>query len=184
MPIVFAGGVKEKVDKIPRQFPDAFYAEWPNAVAGLKKALSKPLSVPVRPMSHMERYAGTTLAKKLGFKSNSKTALLNAPEGFEDQLGELPDRAELTTKMAAQIKMALWFVRSSQELQAEIDYLSARLPQGSSLWIVYPKQTSRYKVDFNQFDVRALALASGWVDYKICAVDLDWTGLKFARKKT
>ena len=184
VPIVFAGGVKEKVDKIRREIPDAFYTEWPYVVATLKKALSKPLVVPVRPMSYMERYAGSTLAKKLGFKSNSKTALLNAPEGFEDQLEELPDGAELTTKITTQIKMALWFVRSSQELQAEIDYLSARLPQGSSLWIVYPKQTSRFKVDFNQFDVRAQALAAGWVDYKICAVDLDWTGLKFARKKS
>ena len=184
VPIVFAGGVKEKVDKIRREFPDAFYTEWPNAVAALKKALSKPLAVPVRPMSHMERYAGSTLTKKLGFKPNSKAALLNPPEGFEDQLGELPDGAELTTKIAAQINMALWFVRSSQELQAEIDYLDARLPPGASLWIIYPKQTSRFKVDFNQFDVRALALASGWVDYKICAVDSDWTGLKFARKKS
>jgi len=173
VPIVFAGGVKEKVDKIRREFPDAFYTEWPNAVAALKKALSKPLAVPVRPMSHMERYAGSTLTKKLGFKPNSKAALLNPPEGFEDQLGELPDGAELTTKIAAQINMALWFVRSSQELQAEMDYLDARLPPGASLWIIYPKQTSRFKVDFNQFDVRALALASGWVDYKICAVDSD-----------
>ena len=184
VPIVFAGGVKEKVARIHREFPDAFYTEWQHVVATLKKALSNPPAVPVRPMSHMERYAGSTLTKKLGFKPNTKTALLNAPEGFEDQLGELPDGAELTTKMTAQIKMALWFVRSSQELQAEIDYLSARLPQGSSLWIIYPKQTSRFKVDFNQFDVRALALASGWVDYKICAVDSDWTGLKFARKTT
>jgi len=183
VPIVFAGGVKEKVDKIRREFPDAFYTEWPDVVPILKKAISKPLAVTVRHMSHMERYAGSTLVKKLGFKPNTTTALLNAPEGFEEQLGELPDGAELTNKMTAQIKMALWFVRSSQELRAEIDYLSARLPQGSSLWIVYPKQTSRYKVDFNQFDVRALALAAGWVDYKICAVDLDWTGLKFARKK-
>jgi hypothetical protein len=185
VPIVFAGGIKEKVDKIRREFPDAFYTEWPNVVVTLTKALSKPLVVaPVRPLSHMERYAGSTLTKKLGFKSNTKTALLNAPEGFEDQLGELPDGAGLTAKITAQTHMVLWFVRSSQELQAEIDYLTARLPQGTSLWIIYPKQTSRYKVDFNQFDVRALALASGWVDYKICAVDSDWTGLKFARKKS
>ena len=121
--------------------------------------------------------------KKLGFKPNTRTALLNAPEGFEEQLEELPEGAELVAKVSAQTKMTLWFVRSRQELEAEMDYLSARLPQGGSLWIVYPKQTSRYKVDFNQFDVRAVGLAAGLVDYKICAVDADWTGLKFARKK-
>jgi len=183
VPIVFAGGAQEKLDKIRCEFPDAYYTQWPNVVSTLKKALSAPPTVPVRAMSHMERYGDSHLLKKLGFKPNTKTALLNAPEGFEEQLGELPDGAVLMTKMTAQTKMTLWFVRSRQELEGELDYLSARLPQGTSLWIIYPKQTSRYKVDFNQRDVRTLALAAGLVDYKICAVDSDWSGLKFARKK-
>ncbi len=183
VPIVFADGAKEKVDRIRREFPDAFYTQWPDVVATLRKALSAPPTVPVRAMSHMERYGDSHLTKKLGFKPNTKTALLNAPEGFEEQLGELPEGAVLIPKLTAQTKMTLWFVRSRQELEGELDYLSARLRQGSSLWIIYPKQTSRYKVDFNQRDVRALALAAGLVDYKICAVDSDWSGLKFARKK-
>jgi len=183
VPIVFAGGVKEKVDRIRREFPDAFYTEWRDVVAAVKKAISNPPVVPVRAMSHMERYGASRLVKKLGFKPNTKTALLNAPEGFEEQLVELPEGTELITKMTAQTTMTLWFVRSQRDLEGEMDYLGARLPPGSSLWIIYPKQTSRYKVDFNQFDVRATALAAGLVDYKICAVDDDWTGLKFVRKK-
>jgi 6-phosphofructokinase 1 len=43
--------------------------------------------------------------------------------------------------------------------------------------------TCRYKVDFNQNDVRRAGLAAGLVDYKVCAVDSDWSGLKFARKQ-
>jgi hypothetical protein len=39
-------------------------------------------------------------------------------------------------------------------------------------------------VDFNQNDVRAAGLAAGLVDYKVCAVDADWSGLKFTHKKT
>jgi hypothetical protein len=38
--------------------------------------------------------------------------------------------------------------------------------------------------DFNQNDVRNAALAVGLVDYKVCAVDSQWSGLKFTRKKT
>jgi hypothetical protein len=63
------------------------------------------------------------------------------------------------------------------------DRASLRLPQGASLWIVYPKRSGRYPVDFTLTDVRAAALSVGLVDYKICAVDDDWTGLKFARRK-
>ena len=81
-------------------------------------------------------------------------------------------------------QLALWFVRSRRELDAETEYVSARLPAGCSVWIVHPKQTSRYKVDFNQNDVRAAGLTAGLVDYKVCAVDSDWSALKFARKKS
>jgi len=83
----------------------------------------------------------------------------------------------------AQTKLAIWFVRSRHELESEIEYTAARLPDGGSVWIVYPKQASRYRVDFNQNDVRRAGLAAGLVDYKICAVDADWSGLKFARKR-
>jgi hypothetical protein len=69
-------------------------------------------------------------------------------------------------------------------LEGEMAYMSARLPEGCSVWIIHPKQTSRFKVDFNQNDVRAAGLEAGLVDYKVCAVDADWSGLKFARKKS
>jgi hypothetical protein len=51
------------------------------------------------------------------------------------------------------------------------------------VWIAFPKQTSRFRVDFNSNDVRSASLDVGLVDYKVCAIDADWSALKFARKK-
>ena len=68
-------------------------------------------------------------------------------------------------------------------MEAAVEHLGARLPEGSSAWIVHPKQAGRYKVGFNQNDVRSAGLAAGLVDYKVCSVDADWSGLKFARKR-
>jgi hypothetical protein len=183
IPIVFAGGLDEKIKTVREQVLGAIFTDWPGAPAALKNALKKRV-VPVPGKSYMQHYAGSSLVKKLGFKPNMRTALLGAPEGFEDQLGDLPEGVEFETKVCPQTKMAIWFVRSLRELATETEYLSARLPWGASLWIVYPKQTSRLKVDFTQNDVRGVGLAAGLVDYKICAVDSDWTGLKFARKKS
>ena len=182
LPIVFAGGVEQKVEPIRRELPDAFYSSWTTVVRVLNKALKNPPREPVLPVSHMQRYAGSSLVKKLGVKPNTKVALVGAPDGFEEQLGELPEGVQLENRMSRQTPLVLWFVRSRREVD-ETDYMSARLPKGSSLWIIHPKQTSRYKVDFNQNDVRVAGLAAGLVDYKVCAVDADWTGLKFARKK-
>ena len=183
IPIVFAGGLEEKVARIREELPDAFFTDWNKVVRVLQKALKSVTAESIQPIPHMQRYAGSSLVKKLGFKPATKAALLGAPAGFEEILGELPDGAELLDKMTGRTNLALWFVRSRQELEMDTELLSARLPEGAAIWIIHPKKTGRYRVDFNQNDVRAAGLAAGLVDYKVCAVDEDWSGLKFTRTK-
>jgi len=149
----------------------------------LKKAAAHPPVAPVRPPPIMERYKGAPLLKKLDIKPGMTLALVAPPEGFEDLLGELPDAVTVQTRMNKETGLAIWFLRSRRELDVTADYLGARLQRGVSAWVVYPKQTGSYKVDFNLNDIRATMLEAGLVDYKICSVDADWTGLKFTRKK-
>jgi len=183
IPIVFAGGTEDKVRRAREQVPGALFTTWTRVAPALKSALKNPPKAAGPTKSYMQQWTGSSLVKKLDIKSGARVALLSAPDGFEEQLGELPEGVQLETKLNSQTKLALWFVRSARELESEMDFIGMRLPEGASLWIVYPKQTSRFKVDFTQYDVRRTGLVAGWVDYKICAVDADWTGLKFARKK-
>lgn len=183
IPIVFAGGVPDKIERIRKELPDAVFADWKRIAPALKKALKNVPANPIQPTPYMHRYLGSSLAKKLGLKPKIKIALLAAPDGFEDTLGELPEGATVENRLTPDANLVIWFVRARLELERETDFLAARLPVGASLWIVHPKQSGRYKVDFNQIDVRATALACGLVDYKVCAVDDDWSGLKFTRKK-
>ena len=183
LPIVFAGGLEEKVQRAREQVPAAVFTAWPNAAKALRQVLKKAPAVAMPQPAYMQQFAGSSLVKKLGLKAGQRVALLGAPDAFEELLGELPDGAQLDGKLNSKTGMAIWFVHSRRELETEMEYLSMRMPPGASLWIVYPKQTSRFKVDFTQNDVRGTGLAAGWVDYKICSVDSDWTGLKFARKK-
>ncbi len=86
LPIVFAGGAEEKVARVRQELPDAFFADWTKVAHMLAKALKNAPANPVQPVSHMARYAGSSLAKKLGFKPKMKAALLGAPDGFEELL--------------------------------------------------------------------------------------------------
>jgi hypothetical protein len=177
IPIVFAGGVEEKVERIRRELPDAVFTGWSKAAQAVRKALKNAPANPVQPLPHMQRYAASPLEKKLGVKPEMKVALLAAPEEFELD-------GQFQNRITGETKLILWFVRSRQELDAAAEHAGVRMPDGGSVWIIYPKQSSRYRVDFKQNDVLAAGLAAGLVDYKVCAVDADWTGLKFARKKT
>lgn len=175
IPLVFAGGAKEKLLPVRRELPDAFFSSWAGVAPVIRKAIRKAPKNPVVPPSHMDRYAGSSLVKKLGIAANSRVVLLNAPDDFELLLKDLPEGVMLLNAMAANIDLVLWFVRSRRELEEF-------MPQVMSLWIIHPKQSGRWKVDFNQNDVREAGLAAGLVDYKVCSVDADWSGLKFARK--
>ena len=180
IPIVFAGGLPEKIERVKKDVPGAVFTDWKNAAAALKKAIANAPTAPLPAVHYVQQWAGSSLSKKLGLRGN--VALLNAPDGFEDLLIEIPEGVELQTAMTRQTRVAIWFVRSRAELESGIDLMSVRLPKGCQMWIVYPKATSRLRSDFTQRDIRAIALTAGLVDYKICAIDKGWTGLKFTRK--
>ena len=183
IPIVFAGGTEEKVARIRGELPDATFTTWEKVTGAVKRALRHRPAAPVCPPSAMERYAGARLDRKLGLKPAMEVAILGPPEGFPELLGELAPETRLVTDIGPHTALTLWFVRGRRELEAETAYLAARLPEACGLWMIYPKQSSRHKVDFNQKDVRAAGMAVGLVDFKICAVDADWTGLRFARRR-
>ena len=126
-------------------------------------------------------YSGTPLPKKLGIKAGGVVGLVNPPAGFPDTLGPLPDGARLLTKPRGKRDLTMWFVRSVKELRSALPGMVAAAGHGS-VWIAWPKKTSTLAADVSEREVRALGLAAGLVDYKICAIDQDWSGLCFARR--
>ena len=183
IPIVFAGGVEDKVARVRAEVPDAIFTDWAKAAAAVKKAIKNPPAVFVTPVPYMQQYAGSRLAKKLDLKAGVKAALIGAEDGFIELLGDLPEGVAFDSRIGKDTKLVLWFVRASHEIAAAFEVACARMPEGCSIWIIYPKKAGRHRVDFNQNDIRLTGLEAGVVDYKICAVDADWSGMKFARRR-
>lgn len=52
------------------------------------------------------------------------------------------------------------------------------------MWVSWPKKSSPLYWDLTEDMLREVILPTGWVDVKVCAVDPDWSGLKFLRRKT
>ncbi len=129
--------------------------------------------------------SGTPLPRKLGIvtakDSPREVALLGAPEGFVEMEGDLPASVMFSRRLTRNTVLALCFVRTIAELEALVELLALRLPQGASAWIVHPKR--HHKPGFHQDHVRDAALARGLVDYKVCSIDDDWSALKFAHRK-
>jgi hypothetical protein len=177
------GGDPDKVVRVRELLPDAAYTAWDTIKSVLNDAIAHPPEDPVVPQSTFAAYAGTPLPKKLGIKEGSVVTLLSAPEGFEDTLGDLPSRAVLRRADPDPTGVNLWFVRSRQELEAQIEEKGS-LAGGGALWIAWPKKASGIVSDLSQKVVRRIGLDSGLVDFKICSIDATWSGLRFSQRKT
>jgi hypothetical protein len=134
------------------------------------------------PQSGLDSYSGTPLPKKLGIKPGCAVALLGAPADFELTLGNLPDGVEIRRDQLEGCDLAIWFPECHAELRARVLEIGAGFGAGG-LWVAWPKKASGIASDLSEPIVREAGLASGLVDYKICAIDATWSGLKFARRK-
>lgn len=181
IPILFAGGLPEKVDRIRAAIPDVYFAEWKDASRKLEEILKQPPGTPSA-VPHRD-YSETPLPKKLGVRARMRIALLGAPDGFRGALGDLPEGALLGNRITAETELALCFVRSWAELSGTVDLLAGQLPIGASVWIVYPKRVAAQASDLNENVVRDAGLRAGLVDYKVCSIDSAWSALKFAHRK-
>jgi hypothetical protein len=182
VPLVFVGGAQEKITRVRAALPDATFAAWTDIGPALRKAMRIRPAAPIVPGT-MSGYSGTPLPKKLGIPPEGHVALLDAPEGFEKSLGSLPVEVRLRrTARGAPARRVMLFVRSRAGLRRRLATATRALDEEGGLWIAWPKKSSGVATDVSQEDVRRTGLASGLVDYKICAIDGTWSGLLFARR--
>ena len=146
---------------------------------GRRSTPPPPRQAPLSPQP--AGYSGTPLPKKLGIKAGFAVSLVGAPEDFEQTLGLLPENVEMCRR-SGQADLILWFTKSRRQLESKVGRMGA-LAGAGGLWIIWPKRASGVKTDLTGTIVRELALAAGLVDYKVCAVDATWSGLRFAGRK-
>jgi hypothetical protein len=139
----------------------------------------------------LKQPAGHPLPRKLGIKPGMTVALIGAPPGFAQSLGELPEGAKLRAGARGKPALVIWFVGSAPELGWEIRRISVFASE-APLWIAWRKKSpkgpggsgvSRRSAGPSESAVREAGLSAGLVDYKVCAIDAEWSGLLFARRR-
>jgi hypothetical protein len=136
-------------------------------------------------------YSGTPLDKKLGIRPGHLVALLGDADGPALRIAEtlsagLDPTVRLRTDLRAggPYDVIVVFVRSASELRARFERGRRRLDVAGGLWVSWPKQSSPLATSLKEGDVRAHGLATGMVDNKVCAIDEDWSGLRFVIRRS
>ncbi len=152
----------------------------------------------------MAGYSGTPLPRKLGIKEGATVVLLDAPEGFEALLDPLPggvivERAPATAFSGSDspsadsngasfldgelIDVVVGFTTRRDTLARWIVDVRPALTPAGALWIAWPKRVSGLATEVDDHVVRELALPTGLVDNKVCAIDETWTGLRLVVRR-
>lgn len=131
----------------------------------------------------MAGYSGTPLWKKLGIRSGSRVLAVEAPSGFRELLDPLPEKVVLSAKPRGEYDVIVSFHRSLDDYEERFRALIEHLEDRGGLWVSWPKKASRlYVPGLTENAIRDIGLTTGLVDNKVCAIDEDWSGLRFVRR--
>jgi hypothetical protein len=123
-------------------------------------------------------YSGTQLARKLGFKEGMRVAYVNPPDGFA-----IDGIDDVRARLGKGTDLVLFFTKERRALERRLDALRKAIEPDGMLWIAWPKRASSVVTDMTEDVVRDVALPTGLVDTKVCAIDDVWSGLRLVVRK-
>ena len=182
IPIVFVASDRSVFMRLEALPLETMHTGPEDVVTALASALAMPPSGAAPTPPATAGYSGTPLPRKLGIKPGMRVVLVKPPDGFAAILEPLPPDVTLRTTNRGARDLTLWFTRSRRELERGMTRM-AEIAGDGRLWIVWPKKTSPLAADHTGDDVRRVGLAAGRVDFKVCAVDENWSGLAFVRRR-
>jgi hypothetical protein len=123
-------------------------------------------------------YPGTPLARKLGFKEGMRVVYVNPPDEFAVEGIEMT-----AARLDNGTDLVVCFVMARSELERRLAALRRAIEPAGMLWVAWPKRASGIRTDMTEDVVRDVALPTGLVDTKVCAIDDVWSGLRLVVRR-
>jgi hypothetical protein len=131
----------------------------------------------------MAGYSGTPLPRKLGIREGDRVGTVSAPTDFAATLGEVPEGAVVINGARGKLDVAVAFFTRRADLEKRLAALRKAIEPAGGLWIAWPKRSSGVETDITEDTIRAVALPTGLVDNKVCAIDETWSGLRLVVRR-
>ncbi len=177
VPVVFVGGVPEKVEKIRAVMPGTRFCSWKTVVKTVREACENPivsLADAVKSKPQPER----PLYLKLFLREGMHVALLAAPRDLSSLVPDLPFELDITEEPRRNTDLTMWFVRSAAELDDGFAWITAKMAK-PRIWVFYSRQNPE-RVTWAS--VSEIAAPYGLGQFKVLRLDNQWTGVAFGRR--
>jgi hypothetical protein len=119
-----------------------------------------------------------SIAQKMFIKPDSRFLLVNPPDGYLAQLGELPQGTVLLKDSSNPVETIQVFVANRAELEQQLPRLKQLMAPKGMLWVTYHKGTSKVKTDINRDTIYAYAHTIGLDGVAMLSIDEDWSAFR------
>jgi hypothetical protein len=102
-----------------------------------------------------------SLTQKLFLKPGFEFLLINQPDGYLTQIGELPEGTILLSDSSCPVEAIQVFIANRMELEAQLPQLKELLAPKGMMWVTYHKGTSKVKTDINRDIINAYSHSIG-----------------------
>jgi hypothetical protein len=123
--------------------------------------------------------ADVPLIKKLLIKAGMRLAVFNAPEGYVESLGPLPEGAGFVDGPVGGLDFVQLFVKNRGEYDLLGPAALGAVKMDGMLWICYPKKSSGVESDLDRDVVWRMLQPAGVRPVTQIAIDEVWSALRF-----
>jgi hypothetical protein len=123
-------------------------------------------------------YSKSPLVKKLAIKPKTRVTIINAPDGYRDMLGDLPEGVTYSESSDGTFDWIQIFVTKQQELYDQLPTLKAKLAPNGILWITFPRDKKATDLSRNAVVPDAIQGRFGLTPVANTVVNDDWTAYR------
>ncbi len=119
------------------------------------------------------------LPQRLRIKPGHRVLILNAPDGYVEAFGPLPDEVELAVSPNGAFDCVHAFVKEKAELDQIAPIAIESVKPDGLLWISWPKRSSRVKTDITRDTGWEAISNAGWDGVANVSIDQTWSAARF-----
>ena len=123
--------------------------------------------------------AKTPLTNKLRMQPGQRVLIMNAPPGYVDELGDLPEGVELADEPEGTFDFVHLFVKNVAELEQLGPTAVGAVEHDGLLWISYPKRSSKVETDITRDVGWEVVTRAGLRAVTQVSINDVWSALRF-----
>jgi hypothetical protein len=122
-----------------------------------------------------------SIAQRMFIKPGFTMAVLNAPPGYIETIGEIPVDVKILTTLVCGADIIQFFTKSRSDLEKNFKPLIQAIKDSGSLWISYPKGTSKVETDINRDIIWKIGEGLGLKPVAMISIDPIWAAFRLKK---